>query len=55
MPASFVSRLRGDIDETRPTGRFARYNFPGYLTLEDAIAVVESPPGPKDPLPVLSM
>ncbi|MET4638111.1 hypothetical protein [Mycetocola sp. 2940] len=49
------SSVRMPQSNDDPTGRFARYNFPGYLTLEDAIAVVESPPGPKDPLPVESV
>ena len=34
-----------------PTGRFARYNFPGRVTKEDAIALVEHPTGRDDLLP----
>jgi len=34
-----------------PTGRFARYNFPGRISREDAVALVERPPGPGAPLP----
>jgi hypothetical protein len=34
-----------------PTGRFGRYNFPGHIGLDDAIALVERPPGPGAPLP----
>lgn len=36
-----------------PTGRFARYNFPGSLSRADALAVVLSPPTMDDPSPVL--
>ncbi len=36
-----------------PTGRFARYNFPGFLSREDALAVVLNPPTIDDPAPVL--
>lgn len=49
------SNVRMPVSNDDPTGRFARYNFPGHLTLEDAIAVVEFPPGPRDPLPVESI
>lgn len=35
-----------------PTGKFARYNFPGALSKENAIDVVEHPPAFGDPLPV---
>ncbi|BDZ47694.1 hypothetical protein [Naasia aerilata] len=35
-----------------PTGRFARYNFPGHLGKEDAVATVLDPPAWDDPLPV---
>jgi len=34
-----------------PTGRFGRYNFPGHIGLDDAIALVEHPPAPGAPLP----
>jgi hypothetical protein len=34
-----------------PTGRFGRYNFPGHVGLDDAIALVERPPAPGAPLP----
>lgn len=46
------SNVRMPYSSDDPTGRFARYNFPGHLTLEDAIALVESPPAPSEPLPV---
>jgi len=36
-----------------PTGRFARYNFPGFLSREDALEVVLNPPTIDDPAPVL--
>jgi hypothetical protein len=34
-----------------PTGRFARYNFPGHIGRDDAVALVEHPPAAGDPLP----
>ena len=34
-----------------PTGRFGRYNFPGHVGLDDAVALVEQPPPPGAPLP----
>ncbi|TWX34572.1 hypothetical protein ES689_14765 [Frigoribacterium sp. ACAM 257] len=34
-----------------PTGRFGRYNFPGHIGLDDAVALVERPPAPGAPLP----
>ena len=34
-----------------PTGRFARYNFPGHVDRDDAVALVEHPPAAGDPLP----
>ncbi|GAB2984290.1 hypothetical protein [Frigoribacterium salinisoli] len=34
-----------------PTGRFARYNFPGRVSKDDAIALVEHPTGRDDLLP----
>ena len=36
-----------------PSGRFARYNFPGSLSREDALEVVLNPPTIDDPAPVL--
>ncbi|MET0589710.1 MAG: hypothetical protein ABWZ77_00910 [Naasia sp.] len=41
------------VSKDDPTGRFARYNFPGSLSKEEAIAVALDPPGPGDPLPIL--
>lgn len=35
-----------------PTGRFARYNFPGHLDREAAIEVVKNPPDVGEELPV---
>ncbi|WP_123520131.1 hypothetical protein [Frigoribacterium sp. PhB24] len=34
-----------------PSGRFARYNFPGHVGRDDAVALVEHPPAAGDPLP----
>jgi len=34
-----------------PSGRFARYNFPGNVGLDDAVALVERPPAAGEPLP----
>ena len=34
-----------------PSGRFARYNFPGHVGRDDAVALVEHPPATGDPLP----
>lgn len=34
-----------------PTGRFGRINFPGHVDLDAAVALVEHPPGPGEPLP----
>jgi hypothetical protein len=34
-----------------PSGRFARYNFPGHVDRDDAVALVEDPPAAGDPLP----
>lgn len=36
-----------------PTGRFARYNYPGSLGRADALEVVMNPPTIDDPAPVL--
>lgn len=37
-----------------PKGKFAKYNFPSHITKDEAIALMENPPGPGDPLPVPS-
>lgn len=34
-----------------PSGRFARYNFPGHVGRDDAVALVEHPPATGEPLP----
>lgn len=34
-----------------PTGRFARFNFPGHISREDAIALAAEPPAVGAPLP----
>ncbi|KQT37082.1 hypothetical protein ASG28_15435 [Frigoribacterium sp. Leaf415] len=34
-----------------PSGRFARYNFPGHIGRDDAVALVEHPPAAGEPLP----
>ncbi|MDJ0350306.1 hypothetical protein [Cryobacterium sp. PH29-G1] len=36
-----------------PSARFARYNFPGFLSRDDALDVVLNPPTIDDPAPVL--
>ena len=40
------------VSKDDPTGRFARYNFPVNITLEDAVAVVLAPPAKGDALPI---
>jgi len=40
------------ISKDDPTGRFARYNFPVNITLDDAVAVVLAPPAKDDALPI---
>lgn len=35
-----------------PSGRFARYNFPGSLTRDEAVRLVQRIPGPGEPLPI---
>ena len=37
-----------------PNARFARYNFPGFLSRDDALEVVLNPPTIDDPVPVLT-
>jgi hypothetical protein len=37
-----------------PEGKFTQMNFPGHLTLAEAVEVVRDPPGVGDPLPVPS-
>lgn len=37
-----------------PTGRFARYNFPGHITREEAVALALTPPTMNEPLPTPS-
>jgi len=34
-----------------PTGKFARYNFPGHIDLDDTLTLVARPPAPGMPLP----
>ncbi|KFF58901.1 hypothetical protein JF66_15025 [Cryobacterium sp. MLB-32] len=52
--AGLVRRSGIAVPETPndPTGRFARYNFPGSLGREDALEVVLSPPTIDQPAPV---
>jgi hypothetical protein len=45
------SNIALPVSPDDPKGRFARYNFPGYLSLEDALEIVAHPPAPADPLP----
>jgi hypothetical protein len=35
-----------------PSGRFTWFNFPGYITREQAIEIVLNPPAEGDPLPI---
>ena len=35
-----------------PSGRFARYNFPGTLSRDEAVALVRRIPLPGEPLPI---
>lgn len=51
--ASALSRTAITVPRSSadPTGRFARYNFPGRVTKEDAIALVERPAERDDLLP----
>lgn len=48
LERSAITRPTSDFD---PTGKFARYNFPGVLDRAGAIEVVRSPPGPGAPTP----
>lgn len=41
------------VSKDDPDGRFARYNFPGFLTREQAVALVLDPPESDEPLPIL--
>jgi len=34
-----------------PSGKFARYNFPGHIDLDDTLTLVQHPPAPGKPLP----
>ncbi|MBX0301782.1 hypothetical protein K2F54_17600 [Cryobacterium sp. 1639] len=45
------SNIALPVSPDDPKGRFTRYNFPGYLTKEDALEIVAHPPAPADPLP----
>lgn len=53
--AEIVQRSTIAVPQTPndPTGRFARYNFPGSLSRADALDVVLNPPTIDDPAPVL--
>lgn len=55
--AAIVRRSNIAVPQTSddPSGRFARYNFPGSLSREDALDVVLSPPTIDDPSPVLTI
>lgn len=35
-----------------PKGKFAKYNFPSHITKDEAIALMQKPPKPGDPLPI---
>lgn len=47
------SSIEMPVSKDDPSGRFARYNFPGRLTKADAVEVVLNPPSLHDPLPVI--
>jgi hypothetical protein len=34
-----------------PAGKFARYNFPGHIDLDDTLTLIAQPPAPGMPLP----
>jgi membrane protein YdbS with pleckstrin-like domain len=40
------------VSRDDPSGRFARYNFPGHIDRDDAVAVVLHPPRADEALPV---
>jgi len=46
------SNVRMPEAKEDPSGRFARYNFPGHVTKDEAIALVRNPPDKDDPLPI---
>jgi hypothetical protein len=48
LERSAITRPTSSFD---PTGRFARFNFPGVLDKDGAIEVVRSPPGVGAPTP----
>lgn len=47
------SSVRLPISKDDPEGKFARYNFPGSLTKQQAIDVVRNPPALGETLPIL--
>ena len=42
------------VSRDDPSGRFARYNFPGHVSLEDTVSLIARPPTAGEPLPVPS-
>jgi hypothetical protein len=48
-----ASNIAMPISPDDPTGKFARYNFPGHLTKSDVIALVEMNPSTSKPIPGL--
>lgn len=52
--AEVIRRSKIDYpkDPYDPKGKFARYNFPGALTRDEALDIVLHPPAPGDPLPI---
>ena len=42
------------VSKADPTGRFGRYNFPGHLTRDEAVALAANPPTRDDALPISS-
>jgi hypothetical protein len=45
------SNIAMPVSQDDPKGRFAHFNFPGYLTKEEALELVAHPPAPADALP----
>ena len=42
------------VSRDDPSGRFARYNFPGHVSLEDTVQLIARPPSAGEALPVPS-
>jgi hypothetical protein len=46
-----ASNIQMPTSKYDPTGAFAHYNFPGYLTRDEAVEMALTPPKPGDPMP----